>query len=97
MSKATTKKRTIERTYDLDPEGKRFVLDGKAKAGLTRRLRNDAKEEGLGDLGDTRILRIEEKIGRSVKITVSATEGEPTTDDTEPAEGDDLNAPAPTE
>lgn len=95
MSKSTEKRRTVERTFTLDGKGAHFLMTPDVKAGLTRRLRSEAKkEEGIENLGPTRVVRIEEKIGREVKITVSATEGEteePTT------EGDGLNAPAPTE
>lgn len=97
MSKKTGK--TIERTYELDGEGNHFLMTPTVKAGLTRRLRGDAKKDGIeGDLGPTRVVRIEEKIGRSVKITVTATEGEvEETDEPTDDQTDDLNNPAPTE
>jgi hypothetical protein len=91
----TSKATSIERTYDLDTEGAHFLLTPDVKAGLTRRLRADAKKEGIDPktLGDTRVVKTVEKIGRSVTITVAAGVKSGSDD----KQTDDLNDPAPTE
>lgn len=72
---STSAKKTIERTYDIDTEGAPFgPLTSAQKAGLTTRLRADAKKEGLGELGETRFGSRSGTIGGVFKVTVSATE-----------------------
>lgn len=96
---STSKATSIERTYDLDTEGNHFLMTPDVKAGLTRRLRADAKKEGIDPktLGDTRVVKSVEKIGRSISITVAAgVKGESKGTDEQAADAD-LNDPAPTE
>lgn len=88
--------KTFERTYDVTLPGPFAPLDPKTKAGLTRRLRADAKKEGHDTLGDTYVVSSTGTIGAEFKITVRATIGEaPTADNGDDAdEADEINDPA---
>lgn len=94
--------KTFERTYEVDTEGGPLApLTSKQKAGLTRRLRAEAKKEGVADLGDTAVVSTAGDIGGVLSVTVRATAGEQPTETDDDAEVDeaenlvaDLDAPA---